>query len=48
MTFEEHILKLCKEAVTCKSEAEAIELALQTQALMHERIEELRGNLITL
>ncbi len=48
MTFEQQIMKLCEEAVACKSEQRAIELAREMQALMHSRIEELRVHLITL
>jgi hypothetical protein len=48
MTFEQQINCLCEKAVACKSEEEAVEIARQMQALMHNRIEELRSNLITL
>ncbi len=48
MTFEQQITKLCSEAIACKSEEEAVELVREIQTLMHKRIEELRGNLITL
>ncbi len=46
--FEEQISALCQEVIACKSEEQAIELARRIQSLMHARIEELRGNLITL
>lgn len=45
MNFEQEILRLCEEAVACKSELGGAELARQAQALMHARIEGLRGNL---
>jgi hypothetical protein len=48
MNFDEQIMCLCQEAIACKCEADAVELARRMQALMHGRIEELRGNLITL
>ena len=48
MTFEQQILSLCEEAVACESEEEAMEIARHIQALLHARIEELRGNLISL
>lgn len=46
MNFEQEILRLCEEAVACRSEAGAAELARQVQSLMHARIEQLRGNLV--
>lgn len=45
MEFEQEIIRLCEEAVACKSEAGATELARQVQCLIHGRIEQLRGNL---
>jgi hypothetical protein len=48
MTFEQRMGKLCKDAVASESEQEAVEILRQMQELMHNRIEELRGNLITL
>lgn len=45
MEFEQEIMRLCEEAVACKSEAGAAELARQVQCLIHGRIEQLRGNL---
>ena len=45
MEFEQEIIRLCEEAVACKSEAGAAELARQVQCLIHGRIEQLRGNL---
>lgn len=45
MNFEQEILRLCEEAVACKSEVGGAELARQAQAMMHARIEGLRGNL---
>lgn len=45
MNFDQEIIRLCEEAVACKSEAGAAELARQAQVMMHARIEELRGNL---
>ena len=45
MNFDQEIIRLCEEAVACKSEAGAAELARQAQTMMHARIEELRGNL---
>lgn len=48
MNFEEQIAQLCEEAIACKSEEQAVELVRRLQALMHTRIEQLRGNLINL
>ena len=48
VNFEEQIIALCEEVITCKSEEQAIELVRRMQSLMHTRIEELRGKLITL
>lgn len=45
MEFEQEIIRLCEEAVACKSEAGAAELARQVQYLIHGRIEQLRENL---
>ena len=47
MTFEDQINKLADEAIACTSEGQAVELVRRMQALMHERIEGLRENLIT-
>ena len=47
MTFEDQINKLAGEAVACTSEEQAVVLARRMQVLMHERIEALRENLIT-
>lgn len=48
MNFEEQINQLCTEAIACKSEEKAVELARRMQSLVHARIEELRSNLVTL
>ena len=48
MTFEQQINRLSQQDVACKSEEEAVDIARQMQELMHNRIEELRSNLITL
>jgi hypothetical protein len=48
MTFEERVRELCKQVAACNSEIEAIGLARQLQSLVHERIEGLRGNLLTM
>jgi hypothetical protein len=48
MTFEERVRHLCNQVATSGSETEAIQLARQLQSLMHERVEELRGNLLTM
>jgi hypothetical protein len=48
MTFEERVRQLCDHVATSGSETEAIELARQLQSLMHERVEEVRGNLLTM
>jgi hypothetical protein len=48
VTFEEQITSLCEEAAACKSEEVAVELARRAQNLMRARVNELRGNLITL
>jgi hypothetical protein len=48
MTFEERVRQLCEQAAAAGSETEAIELARQAQSLIHDRIEELRGNLLTM
>jgi hypothetical protein len=48
MTFEECIRELCEQAAACASETGAVELARQLRSLMHERVEELRGNLLTM
>jgi len=42
--FEERVQKLCKQVVACKTEAEAEELVHQLKALLHDHIEQLRGN----
>jgi hypothetical protein len=47
MTFEEQVNKLAEEASACTSEEQAIELIRRMQTLMHDRIETLRENLIT-
>lgn len=47
MTFEDQINKLAEEAIACTCEEQAIELIRRMQALMHDRIEALRENLIT-
>ena len=46
--FDIRILELCKELLSCKSNEGQIELAREMRILVHERIEELRGNLIIL
>ena len=48
MTFEERVLHLCEQVAASRSEAEAIELARELQSLIHERIEGLRGKLLTM
>jgi hypothetical protein len=48
MTFEERVRALCERAASSDSETEAIELARQVQSLMHQRVEELRGNLLVM
>ena len=48
MTFEQRVRQLCEQVAACASETEAIELTRQLQPLMHERIEILRGNLLTM
>jgi hypothetical protein len=48
MTFEERVRDLCEQAARSTSETEGIELARQLQVLMHDRVEELRGNLLTM
>jgi hypothetical protein len=48
VNFEEQIIQLCEEVIACKSEEQAIELTRRIRSLMHTRIEELRGKLITL
>ena len=47
MTFEDKVDKLAEEAIACTSEEQAIELIRRMQTLMHDRIETLRENLIT-
>jgi hypothetical protein len=44
--FEKRVRELCQQITDCKSERKAIELNRQLQALIHDRIEELRSNLI--
>ena len=48
MTFEERVREMCEQAAACGSEIEAIGLVRQLQSMMHERVEELRGNLLTM
>ena len=48
MTFEERVRVLCEQAANSDSETEEIELARQVQSLMHQRVEELRGNLLVM
>lgn len=48
MTFEERVRDLCERVARSTSETEAIELARQLQILMHDRVEELRGKLLTM
>ena len=38
--FEERVQQLCKQALGCKTEAEAAELAQQLKALLHDHIEQ--------
>jgi hypothetical protein len=45
MTFEEEIRRLCREAISCTSDEEATAIARRIQALIHERMDEFRGNL---
>ena len=42
--FEERVQQLRKQIVACKTEAEAVELVQQLNALLHDALEELRGN----
>jgi hypothetical protein len=44
MNFEEQIRELCQRVVACESEEEAAELSRQMRALLHRKIEELRGD----
>jgi hypothetical protein len=44
MDFEEQIRELCQRVVACESEEEAAELSRQMKALLHGKIEELRGD----
>jgi len=39
--FEERVQQLCKQALTCKTEAEAAVLTQQLKALLHDRIEQI-------
>jgi hypothetical protein len=48
MTFQESVRELCEHAAACNSDIEAIGLVRQLQSMMHERVEELRGNLLTM
>jgi hypothetical protein len=48
MTFEERVRQLCEQAAAAGSETEAIDLVRQAQSLIHDRIEGLRGNLLTM
>jgi hypothetical protein len=48
MTFEERIRQLCEQLAASASEAEAIELSRELQSLIHDRIEGLRGKLLTM
>jgi hypothetical protein len=48
MTFEERVRQLCEQVAASGSEAEAIELSRELQSLIHERIEVLRGKLLTM
>jgi len=42
--FEERVQQMCKQIVACKTEEEAVELVQQLKALLHDRIEHLKGN----
>ena len=44
MYFEEQIRELCQRVVACESDEEAAELSRQMTALLHGKIEELRGD----
>ena len=44
MNFEEQIRELCQRVVACESDEEATELSRQMKALLHGKIEELRGD----
>ena len=44
MNFEEQIRELCQRVVACESDEEAAELSCQMKALLHGKIEELRGD----
>ena len=41
--FEERVQQVRKQIVACKTEAEAVELVQQLNALLHDALEELRG-----
>ena len=44
MNFEEQIREVCQRFVACESDEEAAELSRQMKALLHGKIEELRGD----
>lgn len=46
--FDARIAELCAELLSCESTEGQIELAREMRTLVHERFEELRGNLIIL
>ena len=46
--FETRILELCEELISCDTDEGQIELAREMRVLLHERLEEIRGNLIVL
>lgn len=43
MPFESRIRELSEALETCRDDAEALELAQELHAILHERIEQLRG-----
>jgi hypothetical protein len=45
-SFESRVKDLCKKLLACQTELEAIELNRELRILIHERIEQIRGNLI--
>jgi hypothetical protein len=48
MTFDERVRVLCERAAGCESETEAVKLARQVHGLLHERIEGLRVDLLSM
>lgn len=48
MPFEHRIRELCEQLADCRDDAAALRLAQELQALLHERIEQLRGHVSSL